>query len=260
MMTTTALGQVLPTFTEQYGDDKKIDLMFTPSHNLFTDGMPGSKMSGVYIDKNGNFKMKLNIGITITVETSKSSKSYEEVRNVYMTMVFKMKVKQDDSNPFSKKFAFTPRSLEIAQMKVLEGDQEKTTEQMMLQSMANLQLEAIKKKFNTYNMGVGDIIKKNPKEIKCLGFIVSDLDFSFQKSQAQFTAYYKPVEKPSKEFCAEFFENLKEMPKKFDDYTKNAAENPMMKDLASKNKKLTEGTAKKESSDDDIEEIIKDDL
>ena len=36
------------------------------------------------------------------------------------------------------------------------------------------------------------LLRRIPKESKCLGFSVSDLDLSFKKSQMQWTAYYKP--------------------------------------------------------------------
>jgi len=56
MLTTSTIGTVLPQFTEEYGDNKKIDIVFSPSHSLFLDGLPGSKMTGIYMDKNGNWK------------------------------------------------------------------------------------------------------------------------------------------------------------------------------------------------------------
>jgi hypothetical protein len=68
MLTTTTIGTVLPDFTEQYGDNKKIDLIFSPSHELFQEGIPGSKMTGIYMDKNGNWKVQLNIFAQINVE------------------------------------------------------------------------------------------------------------------------------------------------------------------------------------------------
>jgi len=61
MLTTSTLGKVMPQFTEEYGEDKKIDLVLSPSHDLFTDGFPESKMTGVYMDKNGNWKVQLNL-------------------------------------------------------------------------------------------------------------------------------------------------------------------------------------------------------
>jgi hypothetical protein len=57
MMTTSTLGTVLPQFVEEYGANKKIDVAFSPSHELFKDGFPGSKMTGMYVDKNGNLKL-----------------------------------------------------------------------------------------------------------------------------------------------------------------------------------------------------------
>lgn len=49
--------------------------------------------------------------------------------------------------------------------------------------MANIQFEQAKKFFKEFPMSVGDIIKKNPTELQCFGFNVSDLDISFKKSQ-----------------------------------------------------------------------------
>ena len=61
MLTTSTIGAVMPQFTEEYGENKKIDVVFSPSHDLFLDGVPDSKMTGVYMDKNGNWKIQLNI-------------------------------------------------------------------------------------------------------------------------------------------------------------------------------------------------------
>ena len=57
MLTTSTIGAVMPQFTEEYGENKKLDVVFSPSHDLFLDGIPDSKMSGVYMDKNGNWKV-----------------------------------------------------------------------------------------------------------------------------------------------------------------------------------------------------------
>jgi hypothetical protein len=61
MMTTSTLGKVMPQFEEEYGSGRNIDLVLSPSHDLFLDGIPDSKMTGVYMDKNGNWKVQLNI-------------------------------------------------------------------------------------------------------------------------------------------------------------------------------------------------------
>jgi len=111
MMTTSTLGTVLPQFVEEYGDKKPLDLSISASHDMFTEGLPGSKMSGIYIDKNGNWKVQLNLNVNLLVRGSGGS--FKNVRQCYLTLVFKMRMKQDESNPFNKKLSITPRSLEI---------------------------------------------------------------------------------------------------------------------------------------------------
>lgn len=56
MLTTSTIGKVMPDFVDEYGENKKIDIVFSPSHSLFLDGFPESKMTGLYVDKNGNWK------------------------------------------------------------------------------------------------------------------------------------------------------------------------------------------------------------
>ena len=254
MMTTNIFSQILPQITEEYGEGKKIDLMFSPSHSLFVDGLPGSKMSGVYIDKNGNWKVQANIVINLTAETTPGRP--ENVRNMYLTLGFKMKIKQDARSPFDKRFIVTPRSLEISQLKVMKGDEEMTTEQMMLQSLANLQMEALKKSFKDLPISLGDIVQKNPKELGCLGFNLSDLDISFQKGQAQLSAYYKNVEKPDKKFCDDFIKTLHDMPKNLEDKVKEASKSPMMQDM----QKYAENMKKEKTEEVDADASRHEDL
>ena len=47
----------------------------------------------------------------------------------------------------TKKFTFTPKDIEIANFKMFKGEEELQMEQMMIQSVANLQLENVKKMF-----------------------------------------------------------------------------------------------------------------
>jgi len=55
--------------------------------------------------------------------------------------------------------------VEISQLKVLKGEEEMSMEQMMIQSMVNIQFEQIKKQFKEQEFMLGDIIAKNPKEL-----------------------------------------------------------------------------------------------
>lgn len=219
MLTTSTLGTVLPQFVEEYGANKKVDVAFSPSHELFKDGFPGSKMTGMYVDKNGNWKLQVNMAAVINVETLPDV--WDAVRNLYVTLVFKLKMTQDDSNPFSKKFIVLPKNVEVSQLKVLKGEEEMSMEQMMIQSMVNIQFEQIKKQFKEQEFAIGDIIKKNPKELQCFGFNVSDLDLSFKKSQVQFSLFYKEITNPNKEICDAFEEELRKSPQKIFDQMKN---------------------------------------
>ena len=60
-LTTTTIGAVMPQYIEEFGEDKNIDIVFSPSHELFSDGVPGIKPSGIYMDKSGNWKIQANI-------------------------------------------------------------------------------------------------------------------------------------------------------------------------------------------------------
>jgi thiaminase len=91
-------------------------------------------------------------------------------------------VTTDDTNPFEKKFKFLPKTVEISQLKVMRENEEMTAEQMMVQSMVNIQFEQAKKMFKEIPLNIGDIMKKNPRELQCLGFNLVDLDVSFRKS------------------------------------------------------------------------------
>jgi len=122
MLTTSTIGKVMPQFIEEYGENKKIDLVLSPSHDLFIDGIPESKMTGVYMDKNGNWKMQINIPAQINIETLPGM--WEPIRNLYITMVAKFKVTVNTENPFDKKFVLTPKAVEMSQMKVMKGTEE----------------------------------------------------------------------------------------------------------------------------------------
>jgi len=122
MLTTSTIGTVLPEFINEYGENKKVDLVLTPSHTLFQEGIPGSRMMGVYMDKNGNWKFIININAQVNVETLPDM--WDPIRNIYMTLVAKFKISTDASNPFNKTFKFLPKTIEMSQIKVLKNGEE----------------------------------------------------------------------------------------------------------------------------------------
>ena len=129
MLTTSTVGAVLPVFVEEYGHNKKIDLVGTPSHEFFNDGVPGSKMTGIYMDKNGNWKLQVNVAFQLNVETF--PKSWEPVRNIYMTIICKLKTTMTDT-PGDKEIVFLPKNIEVSELKVMKDDEVMDMEQMMI--------------------------------------------------------------------------------------------------------------------------------
>lgn len=112
MLTTSTIGTVLPEFINEYGEGKKVDLVLTPSHALFQEGIPGSRMMGVYMDKNGNWKFILNVNAVVNVETLPDM--WDPIRNIYITFVAKFKISTDSSNPFNKVLKFLPKTVEMS--------------------------------------------------------------------------------------------------------------------------------------------------
>lgn len=198
-MKTDAVATLIPTFTDEYGEGKKIDLMFSPSHLLFAEGIPGSKMSGMYIDKNGNWKIQANCVMNLNVERTPGN--WESVREIFITGIFKFKISVNSTQLFVKKFSFTPKNLEIQNLKILAEGKENEMEQMMIQSMVNIQLENLKREFKEFPYFMNDLLSRNPKELQCLGFNIADIDVTFKKSQVQFSTYYKETKYYNKTLC-----------------------------------------------------------
>jgi hypothetical protein len=69
-------------------------------------------------------------------------------------------------------------------------------EQMMIQSVANIQLDAFKnKKHLDYSIDINDLLHPYLRELQCFEFNIANIDLSFKKSQAQFSIFYKDMPK-----------------------------------------------------------------
>ena len=90
---TTVVGKVLPSFLEQYGDKaKNLDASFSFSHKLFKNEFPTAKMSGFQMDKNGNWKVTLNVAATMDLEKKKRSEEWTKIRDIYVTLDARFKI------------------------------------------------------------------------------------------------------------------------------------------------------------------------
>ena len=68
LLTSTNIGVGIPSFIEEYGDGKQIDLVGTLSHEFFTDRITDATISSVSLDKNGMLKVTLNAGAKLVLE------------------------------------------------------------------------------------------------------------------------------------------------------------------------------------------------
>jgi hypothetical protein len=82
LLTSTTLGMVLPSFKEEYGEGRPLDLVGTASHDFINSGLGGDvNPSGLKIDKNGNFHFQINLGAQLVVENRQGV--WEEGRSIY---------------------------------------------------------------------------------------------------------------------------------------------------------------------------------
>lgn len=62
LLTTTTVGMAMPTFKEEYGENKNIDVIFTISNDWIEEVVDSLTPSGFTLDAKGNFKVHMNIG------------------------------------------------------------------------------------------------------------------------------------------------------------------------------------------------------
>ena len=90
MLTSTNIGVAIPSFKEEYGDNKPVDLVGTVSHEFFSDRISDAAFSGVYLDKNGFLKLNINAGAKLVLESSPGD--WIEARDFYATLQAKVKI------------------------------------------------------------------------------------------------------------------------------------------------------------------------
>ena len=83
LLTSTNIGVAVPSFKEEYGDGKHIDLIGTLSHEFFAEKFPDSSFSGVSLDKNGFLKITMNMGAKLVLEENPGD--WIEARDFYAT-------------------------------------------------------------------------------------------------------------------------------------------------------------------------------
>lgn len=57
LLTTTTIGSMIPSFKEQYGEDKQVDILATLHHHYVAEALENLVPTGFSLDKKGNFKL-----------------------------------------------------------------------------------------------------------------------------------------------------------------------------------------------------------
>ena len=83
-------------------------------------------MSGIYMDKNGNFKVQLNLAAQINLDNGEQD--WQPVRNIYLTLVLKFKLSMNNNDPSDKLLMINPKNLELSEMKIMNGQEEMSME------------------------------------------------------------------------------------------------------------------------------------
>lgn len=112
----------IPSFKEEYGEGKPLDIISTISHKEIDDIVEGIAPSGFTLDSKGNFKINLNIASQVIVE--KKTGKWENSRKLVMTIGMKGKIFISDAEFDNKTLVVYPRGLELSTLKIFKGDEE----------------------------------------------------------------------------------------------------------------------------------------
>ncbi len=104
------------------------------------------------------------------------------------------------------------KALEIASLKLMKGDEEMFLEQMLVQSLVNVQLDTMRKSIKPVAIPISTL--SNLREFQCLGFNLTDMDLMFKKSMIQLNAAYIKIDNPDVEYCGRFEKAMREGPLK----------------------------------------------
>jgi len=157
-MKTGVLGKIIPSISDQYGEDTQLDVMITMNHEVFVDGVPDAEPIGIYFDKNNQVRIVLNVHIDLRLDHSG-----ESIRHIYTTLTVKGKavpIKLDD-NKIEHKFEFI--AVEISKMAVYSMNplKEEKNEAALFHGAGGIQLMSISKKYKGLShqlslSGIGD--------------------------------------------------------------------------------------------------------
>jgi hypothetical protein len=83
---------------------------------------------------------------------------------------------------------------------------------MLAQSLINVQIDQFRKQLRPFSFPLKKF--KNPKELQCVGFNLTEIDIILKKGHVIVSAGYEKIDNPDVEFCAKFEETMREGPMK----------------------------------------------
>jgi hypothetical protein len=212
LMTTTSAQMFLPSFKEDYGEGKALDFVGTLSHDHFVKRLEDTEPSGFQIDSKGNFKLSANIGFQILVE--KNPGEWEEARDIFTTVELKGKIVVKSPGLENKTLIFHPQGIAISSFKVFKQDEEQFLEQMVMLHLLTAQIENMSKGLGFKKMAFPLKKFKNPKELQCLGFNLTDVDVIINEGYIQLNSNYIPVPFSDDKVCELIRNTLADGPEK----------------------------------------------
>ena len=118
--------------------------------------VPEIEKSAFVIKENGIVGMTVNFAAQVIVETSHGK--WEEARAFFFTFEVKVLTTITYPEPNKPQFSFQLKTLDFPMLKVFSGDgEEMFFEEMLLQSMLNVQTEMITQKFGKHSSPMKDI-------------------------------------------------------------------------------------------------------
>lgn len=122
ILQTSAVGLVIPSFVEDFGEGNRLDIVINPAHSAFQKGVPTAKPSGFYFEKKGIFKVQINVAANINVEMEDGE--WKPIRSVYFSVFAKSKFTVNEKDPKNKTWTYQTKSLDIANMVIRDSEGE----------------------------------------------------------------------------------------------------------------------------------------
>lgn len=196
---------VLPSFKEEYGSHKAVDIVATVNHESIKEISDSFSLSGFTLDQKGNFKVSLNIAANIIVE--KKTGKWVDTRSAVLTVALKGKIFTADDEHENRTLVVMPRGIELTNLKIFKGDEEQFLEQTLAQSLIGVQLEQFKKQLKPQMFPLRNFT--NPPELQCLGFNLTNVDVKVNKGYMQISCNYRNINfedlsENRKEMCSAF--------------------------------------------------------